>query len=162
MDNNAADNNATDNNAADNNTPDYNAMSDGDFRSEVRTFFETECPHELRHLPHRSTWAEVKDWHQKLFDKGWVAPAWPKEYGGMGLDGAKMLIFFDEQQRLGVVRGRDMGVIMVGPLIIKYGSDEQTRTLAAAHPYLRRYLVPGLFGTGCRLRSRQLAHISDT
>jgi len=131
-----------------NTTTDYNAMSDEDFRDEVRTFFETECPHELRHLPHRSTWAEVKDWHQKLYDKGWVAPAWPKEYGGMGLDGAKMLIFFDEQQRLGVVRGRDMGVIMSGPLIIKYGTQEQKdywlpRILTCEDIWCQGYSEPG-------------------
>lgn len=104
---------------------DWNKMSDDNFRAEVRAFFESEYPEELRHLSHRPFWAEIKDWHKKLHAQGWVAPAWPAEYGGMGLEASKLLIFYEEQQRWGVVRGRDMGVQMVGPLIIKFGTDAQ-------------------------------------
>lgn len=104
---------------------DWNALSDEEFRGEVISFFDREYPAALRFLPHRPLWAEVKDWHQKLYEQGWVAPAWPRAYGGMGLSAAKLLIFYDEQQRRGVTRGRDMGVQMVGPLIIKYGSAAQ-------------------------------------
>ena len=104
---------------------DWNAMSDADFRKEVRQFFEAEYPEELRHLPHRPKFAEIEHWHRKLHAKGWVAPAWPAEFGGMGLNAAKLLIFYEEQQRCGVNRGRDMGVQMVGPLIIKFGTQEQ-------------------------------------
>jgi alkylation response protein AidB-like acyl-CoA dehydrogenase len=43
----------------------------------------------------------------------------------MALSAAKLLIFYEEQQRWGVTRGRDMGVQMVGPLIIKFGTDDQ-------------------------------------
>ncbi|WP_206680617.1 acyl-CoA dehydrogenase family protein [Neoaquamicrobium sediminum] len=80
---------------------DYNAMSDADFRSEIRQFFETEYPEELRNLSHRPKFAEIEHWHRKLHAKGWVAPAWPAEYGGMGLNAAKLLIFYEEQQRWG-------------------------------------------------------------
>lgn len=104
---------------------DWNEMSDEDFRAEVRAFFENEYPEELRNLSHRPFWAEIKDWHKKLHARGWVAPAWPSEYGGMGLEASKLLLFYEEQQRWGVVRGRDMGVQMVGPLIIKFGTDAQ-------------------------------------
>ena len=64
---------------------DWNAMSDADFRREVRQFFETEYPEELRHLPHRPKFVEIKHWHRRLHARGWVAPAWPTEHGGMGL-----------------------------------------------------------------------------
>ncbi len=104
---------------------DWNEMSDEDFRAEVRTFFENEYPEDLRNLQHRPLWEEIKDWHAKLHAHGWAAPAWPTEHGGMGLTAAKLLIFYDEEERRGVVRGRDMGVQMVGPLIIKFGTDEQ-------------------------------------
>ena len=70
---------------------DWNAMTDVEFRKEVRQFFEAEYPEELRHLPHRPKFAEIEHWHRKLHAKGWVAPAWPTEYGGMGLNAAKLL-----------------------------------------------------------------------
>lgn len=145
------------------NMTDYNAMNDEDFRALVRDFFENECPHELRHLPHRATWDEVKDWHGKLLDKGWVAPAWPTEYGGMGLDGAKMLVFYEEQQRLGVVRGRDMGVVMAGPLIIKYGTQAQKdywlpRILTCEHIWCQGYSEPG---AGSDLASLRTSAVLD-
>ena len=104
---------------------DWNAMSDAEFRKEVRGFFEAEYPEDLRNLPHRPKFAEIEHWHRKLHAKGWVAPAWPAEYGGMGLNASKLLIFYEEQQRWGVNRGRDMGVQMVGPLVIKFGTQEQ-------------------------------------
>ena len=75
---------------------DWNAMSDAEFRKEVRGFLEAEYPEELRHLPHRPKFAEIEHWHRKLHTKGWVAPAWPAEYGGMGLNAAKLLIFYEE------------------------------------------------------------------
>ena len=104
---------------------DWNALSDAEFRAAVREFFEAEYPEELRHLPHRPKFAEVEHWHIKLNAKGWVAPAWPVEFGGMGLEASKLLIYYEEQQRYGVNRGRDMGIQMVGPLIIKFGTQEQ-------------------------------------
>ncbi len=127
---------------------DWNALSDDDFRDEARSFFQAEFPEELRFLPHRPFWHEVKDWHAKLHAKGWVAPAWPVEHGGMGLSASKLLILYEEQQRWGVIRGRDMGVQMVGPLIIKFGTDEQKaywlpRILSCEDIWCQGYSEPG-------------------
>lgn len=137
---------------------DWNAMSDADFRREVRQFFETEYPEELRHLPHRPTFAEIEHWHRKLHAKGWVAPAWPTEYGGMGLNASKLLIFYEEQQRWGVNRGRDMGVQMVGPLIIKFGTDAQKaywlpRILSCEDIWCQGYSEPGAGSDLANLRT---------
>ena len=127
---------------------DWNELSDEDFRHQVRTFFEREYPEELRFLPHRPFWAEIKDWHKNLYAKGWVAPAWPVEFGGMGLEASKLLIMYEEQQRWGVVRGRDMGVQMVGQLIIKFGTDAQKsywlpRILTCEDIWCQGYSEPG-------------------
>ena len=127
---------------------DWNASSDDHFRREVRGFFEAEYPDELRHLPHRPKFAEVAHWHRKLERKGWVAPAWPVEYGGMGLSASKLLIFYEEQQRWGVTRGRDMGIQMVGPLIIKFGTQTQKdywlpRMLSCEDIWCQGYSEPG-------------------
>jgi alkylation response protein AidB-like acyl-CoA dehydrogenase len=138
---------------------DWNAMSDAEFRKEVRQFFETEYPEELRHLSHRPKFAEIEHWHRKLHAKGWVAPAWPTEYGGMGLSASKLLIFYEEQQRWGVVRGRDMGVQMVGPLIIKFGTQKQKdywlpRILSCEDIWCQGYSEPGAGSDLANLRTR--------
>jgi len=138
---------------------DWNAMSDAEFRKEVRGFLEAEYPEELRHLPHRPKFAEIEHWHRKLHTKGWVAPAWPAEYGGMGLNAAKLLIFYEEQQRWGVNRGRDMGVQMVGPLIIKFGTQKQKnywlpRILSCEDIWCQGYSEPGAGSDLANLRTR--------
>ena len=66
---------------------DWNAMDDEAFRLDLRAYFEKEFPDELRFLPRRLRWAESEAWWKKLSKKGWLAPNWPAEYGGIrGLD----------------------------------------------------------------------------
>jgi len=137
---------------------DWNALSDDEFRAEIRGFFEAEYPEELRHLAHRPKFAEIEHWHKKLNAKGWVAPAWPTEYGGMGLEASKMLIYYEEQQGYGVNRGRDMGIQMVGPLIIKFGTDAQKehwlpRILTCENIWCQGYSEPGAGSDLANLRT---------
>lgn len=106
----------------------WNAMSDDAFRSEARRFIEQNYPEELRFVP-RPRWALIKPWVMKLVEKGWSAPAWPVEYGGMGLSPRKLLIFTDELGRWGCARTPDHGIIQIGLLIIHLGTEEQKRTL---------------------------------
>ena len=142
---------------------DWNGMSDADFRAEVRKFFEAEYPEELCNLAHRPVFAELEHWHKKLHAKGWVAPAWPTEYGGMGLGAAKLLIYYEEQQNFGVIRGRDMGVQMVGPLIIKFGTQAQKddwlpRVLSCEDIWCQGYSEPG---SGSDLASLRTSAVID-
>src|SRR3546814_4074889 len=76
---------------------DWNAMSDEDFRMEVRRWIEAEYPPEKRFPKHRLTYPEISDWFGKLSAKGWIAPAWPREHGGMGLDPSKLIIYVEER-----------------------------------------------------------------
>ncbi|MCP5199108.1 MAG: acyl-CoA dehydrogenase [Gammaproteobacteria bacterium] len=114
----------------------WDKLSDVDFRRVVRHFFETEYPAAMRYPSARPRWAEIKPWYLKLSARGWVAPAWPAEHGGMGLSPAKLLVFIEEQERWGVGRAPDMGIQMVGPLLIRHGTEEQRA----------RYLPPILAG----------------
>ena len=114
----------------------WNAISDDVFRREVRRFIEQNYPEELRFFPLRPRWAVVKPWVMRLVEKGWSAPNWPVEYGGMGLSPAKLLIFIDEQERWGVARGPDQGVVQLGPMLIRFGTEEQRKTLL---PGMRKY-----------------------
>ena len=104
---------------------DYNAMEDEAFRQEARAFFEKDYPAELRFMPRRLTWDESKPWWLTLSKKGWLAPNWPVEHGGMGLDPAKLIIYWEETERAGIGRMPDQGVTMVGPTLIRFGNDAQ-------------------------------------
>ena len=114
----------------------WNAMSDDAFRREVHQFVERNFPAELKFYPLRPRWAAIKPWIMKLVEKGWSAPNWPVEYGGMGLAPSKMLVFLDEQERCGVARGPDQGVVQLGPMLIRFGTEEQKKTLL---PAMRKY-----------------------
>ena len=103
----------------------WDSISDEEFRLIVRHFLESEYPSDMRYPSRRPRWTEVKPWYMTLSQKGWVAPAWPAEHGGMGLSPAKLLIFIEEQERWGVARAPDMGIVMVGPLLIQHGTAEQ-------------------------------------
>jgi hypothetical protein len=104
---------------------DYNAMTNEAYRAMVRSWFEENCPPECRHPSHRLRRNEIEHWTKKIAEKGWIAPGWPKEFGGMGLDVEKLLIHQEQIEDLGVARAPDQGIVMLGPLLIHYGNEEQ-------------------------------------
>jgi alkylation response protein AidB-like acyl-CoA dehydrogenase len=65
-------------------------------------------------------------WKQAMADKGWGVPTWPKEYGGGSLSRAEARVLGEEMARIGAwnpIGG--MGVMMFGPTLLEYGSEEQ-------------------------------------
>jgi alkylation response protein AidB-like acyl-CoA dehydrogenase len=105
---------------------DCNALSDEEFRGRFRAWVEANCPQRLRNMrKQRPLFDEVADWYGALSRQGWLAPTWPKEYGGMGLSPAKHIIYVEEWGRLGCPRIPDHGIGLVGPLLIQYGTAEQ-------------------------------------
>jgi alkylation response protein AidB-like acyl-CoA dehydrogenase len=126
---------------------DYNAMDDDGFRMMVRRWIEANYPPELRNPPSRLHFSENKVWYFKLAEKGWLCPGWPREFGGMGLSAAKQLIMIEERERHGCARLNDMGVNMLGPLVIRNGTDEQKqfflpKILAGEHIWCQGYSEP--------------------
>ena len=70
-------------------------------------------------------WAFSKSIRAKLAEKGWTAPAWPTEHGGMGLSFAEQAIF-NEELAYNRVPGPDLiSVGYVGPTLLVYGTDDQ-------------------------------------
>jgi len=143
--------------------PDYNAMSDDAFRREARTFFEQNYPEELRYVLRRVRWEEIKGWWRTLYEKGWIAPNWPRDRGGMGLDAAKMVIFLEEMERHGVARPPDQGITQVGPILMKFGSAEQQafylpRTLSGEVIWCQGYSEPN---AGSDLASLQTSAVPE-
>ncbi|WP_291297775.1 acyl-CoA dehydrogenase family protein [Elioraea sp.] len=126
---------------------DLDALPDDAFRAHVRAWVQASCPPELRHPPKRLHWSETKPWYMALAKQGWLAPGWPREHGGLGLSPAKQIIFIEEIERHGAPRTNDMGVTMIGPLLIRYGTDAQRerflpRILAGEDIWCQGYSEP--------------------
>jgi len=141
---------------------DWNALDNSSFRATVREFFETRYPKDLRYPKRRLRWAEIRDWYLTLSQKGWVAPSWPSSYGGMGLSPEKLIIFIEEQERWGVGRAPDMGITMVGPLLIHHGNDAQRadylpKILAGEHIWCQGYSEPNSGSDLVSLRTEAVA-----
>src|SRR5690606_19957486 len=88
---------------------DWNSFSNDAFRAGVRAYLEAHYPRHLRGLGRRGTPGEMADWLDRMVRKGWIAPAWPVEHGGMGLSPAKQVIFIEERERVGIARNPDQG-----------------------------------------------------
>lgn len=126
---------------------DYATMSEEGFRLMVREFLRANYPQHLRHVPRRLRLNEVRDWYLTLSKCGWLAPAWPREHGGMALSPDKLLVFFEEMEGWGVARLPDQGIINLGPVLIKHGTAEQKgyylpRILAGEDIWCQGYSEP--------------------
>ena len=107
------------------------------FRQETRAWLEENCPPSMRtrmvpgeevsgSSKRRSSNPEAEVWLQRMAERGWTAPTWPVEYGGAGLDKDTFLVLLEELQR---IKARPplggMGISMIGPTLLEYGSDDQ-------------------------------------
>lgn len=123
------------------------AMPDDEFRLLVRAWIAENYMLE-RNPRNRPRFAYAKPWYVKLAERGWLAPGWPVEHGGSGLSIIKEVILVEEQERFGCARLNDMGVVMIGPLLIRFGTDEQRRRflphiLSGEHAWCQGYSEPG-------------------
>ena len=138
------------------------------WREEVQQFLRDNLAPELRR---RSTAGEDAPEHGKALDKwrtalsgrGWVAPAWPKEYGGAGLSIMDQFIMDEEFAEAGAPQLGGMGVSMVGPTLIAHGTDEQRaehlpRILRGEVHWCQGFSEPG---TGSDLASLQTRAVRD-
>jgi len=100
------------------------------FRTEVRRFLDENLTDDLREAGRKTggVFAEFdagQRWHKVLAKKGWSAPSWPKEHGGTGWTATQRYIFARECTTADAPRIFTMGVRMVGPVIMKFGTPEQ-------------------------------------
>ncbi|MFD0392624.1 acyl-CoA dehydrogenase family protein [Streptomyces nogalater] len=74
--------------------------------------------------------AAYAEWERRLLDAGLVCPAWPRRYGGAGLGVPEVLVLEEECARAGVPRiGRGAGELVVGPVLLAHGTEEQRARL---------------------------------
>jgi alkylation response protein AidB-like acyl-CoA dehydrogenase len=126
---------------------DWSAMPEADFRQMVRALFAKHYPESRRYLPYRQTWAQSRDWYMTLSRLGWLAPAWPREHGGLGLPADKLIAYIEESEAWGVARPPDQGLVMIGPILMRFGTDEQRarflpKVLAGEHVWTQGYSEP--------------------
>lgn len=100
------------------------------FRDEVATFLQGALTEDMRRSASRITSIFFEfdcalAWQKKLHAKGWGAPAWPKEYGGPGWSPAQQLIFQEECARAGAPLPYAIGLQMLGPVLMEYGTPAQ-------------------------------------
>ena len=108
---------------------DHNALDDDAFRLQWRAWIAQHYRSELRNPLKRLTGAAARDWLSAQYRDGWRAPGLPREFGGMGLSPRKQLIYQEELERFGVARPMDMGLRLLAPVLIRYGSAEQKALL---------------------------------
>jgi alkylation response protein AidB-like acyl-CoA dehydrogenase len=97
------------------------------FRLEVREWLEANLPVALRGRAVRPPPAELMPWYQTLSRKGWVAPHWPKQYGGMGATLNEQIIMTEELARIGAPQLPAQGLNHIGPILMEFGSDAQKK-----------------------------------
>ena len=108
----------------------------------------------------KSAIEKSKAWQRRLYDAGYVALAWPREYGGQELDPVRGSIVNEEMVRArapGLIGA--MGISMLGPTLISWGSDEQKRRylpkiLTAEEIWCQGYSEPGAGSDLAALRTR--------
>jgi alkylation response protein AidB-like acyl-CoA dehydrogenase len=103
----------------------HDSPDEAAFRTEVRTWLEASLPAALRGRTNRPPPAELMPWYRALSHKGWIAPHWPKEYGGMGATLNQQIIMTEELARVGAPQMPAQGLNHIGPILIEFGTEAQ-------------------------------------
>ncbi len=123
------------------------------FRDEVRAFLDAHLDEDLKRAE-RLNPSFLADpviglkWQAKLNERGWVAPSWPKQYGGTGWTLTERYIFDQECERAGEPHFRGASIKMIAPVLMRYGTEEQKsfylpRVLNGEDLWAQGYSEPG-------------------
>ncbi len=132
------------------------------FRAEVRAFFDAKLPPDIKAKclkNTRLTKEEQVRWQRILNEQGWMAPSWPVPYGGQNWSAVQKYIFDEEMAAAGAPSPLAFGVSMVGPVIARFGTEEQKqrflpRILASDDWWCQGYSEPGSGSDLASLRTR--------
>ena len=144
------------------------SKDDEAFRAEVRRFLDEKLTPDLREAGKR-TGGVLSDppattkWHKALYEKGWIAPAWPKEYGGPGWTEMQRYIFSSELSAAHAPILPNFGTRMCGPVLMKFGRPDQKafylpRILSGEDYWCQGYSEPG---SGSDLASLQTKAVRE-
>lgn len=143
------------------------------FRNEVRSVIVDSLPERYqtgggswehdRRSENPAAVAAASAWSDALAERGWIAPHWPKEYGGAGLSPMEQFIFKQEMSLAAAPSVGGQGVSQLGPTLIVHGTDEQKaehlpKILSGEVDWRQGYSEPG---SGSDLASLQTRAIRD-
>jgi alkylation response protein AidB-like acyl-CoA dehydrogenase len=108
-----------------------------EFRRETRAWLEAHCPESMRKplTEGETVWGgrnanfpsdDARLWLERMAEKGWTVPTWPKQYGGGGLSAEENKVLQEELRR---IKARppllSFGIWMLGPVLMEYANEEQ-------------------------------------
>src|ERR1700738_617381 len=96
--------------------------AEAEFRMQVRTWLEANLPAVLRGRTVRPPPAELMPWYRTLSRKGWIAPHWPTQYGGMGATLNEQIVMTEELARIGAPALPAQGLNHIGPILMEFGT----------------------------------------
>jgi alkylation response protein AidB-like acyl-CoA dehydrogenase len=133
------------------------------FRDQVRAFIAEAYDDDLRWRMSQSKNGYLDKegqlkWQRALYRRGWAAPNWPVEFGGPGWTQAQRYIYNMESSAAGTPIVSPMGLAMVAPVIMKFGTQAQKQRhlppiLASEIWWCQGYSEPG---SGSDLASLQM------
>ncbi|MEO0411924.1 MAG: acyl-CoA dehydrogenase family protein [Pseudomonadota bacterium] len=121
------------------------------FRADVQTFLKDKLPSKIAEkvrLGVELEKADMEQWHALLKERGWLAVTWPQNHGGPGWNAVQRDIFDEECALAFAPRIVPFGLNMLGPVLIKFGTDEQKadilpKILDGTHWWCQGYSEPG-------------------
>jgi len=138
------------------------------FRKEVVSFIESEAPRAEPGISYEQMAAKGQNWFKQMAARGWIAPAWPKEYGGAGMSQIQQFIFNEEMAKHRAPRPAHLiiGLGMAGPTIIVHGTEEQKKRwlpgmLAGTDIWCQGYSEPEAGSDLASLRTRAVKDGDD-
>jgi len=132
------------------------------FQAEVRDFIAAKLPKDIAEKVAGNRKLERDDyvrWQRILNERGWLAPSWPEEYGGLAWDPVQLYLFDEELGRASAPRIMPFGTKMVGPVIYTFGNEAQKRRflpriLASEDWWCQGYSEPGAGSDLASLKTR--------
>ncbi|MCZ6711847.1 MAG: acyl-CoA dehydrogenase family protein [Gammaproteobacteria bacterium] len=127
------------------------------FREETRAWLADNCPPGARGpgpVSNGSSKIKITDrdtllWLDRMIERGWTVPAWPKQYGGAGLSKDEYVVLLREMSAIGARPAlSSFGTSMIGPTLLEMGSDDQKqrhlpRIARAQVEWCQGYSEPG-------------------
>jgi acyl-CoA dehydrogenase len=138
------------------------------FRQEVRQFMQDKMPDYIKvaHKSNSGLFLEKKEgleWQEVLARRGWAAPHWPQEKGGVDWTPVQHYLFSKEYYLAGAPMLIPQGLSMVAPIILKFGTEQQIeyflpKILSGEHYWCQGYSEPG---AGSDLANVQMKAVPD-